>query len=94
MVDLHSHSLHNGIVKPKNKQFVIFYKYSHSIFYRLFIISLYFVSKCVNKDLSSLLYIASVVIGFGSAGMVCSTFLYFNLENLIIVAFDLDGKIF
>ena len=71
-----------GIVKPKNKQFVIFYKYSHSIFYRLFILSLYFVSKYVNTDLSSLLYIASVVIGFGAAGILCSTLLHFNLENL------------
>ncbi|XP_028395381.1 UNC93-like protein MFSD11 [Dendronephthya gigantea] len=35
--------------------------------YWLFILSLYFVSKYVQTDLSSLLYIASVVIGFGAA---------------------------
>ena len=31
--------------------------------------SLYFVSKYVNDDLSGLLYAASVVLGFGAAGI-------------------------
>ena len=38
--------------------------------FRLFILSLYFVSKYVQTDLASLLYVASVVIGFGAAGKV------------------------
>lgn len=36
--------------------------------FRFFIFSLYFVSKYINKDLSGLLYAASVVVGFGAAG--------------------------